>query len=86
MAKLDFHERDVFEHKLIECNYIPDSYYDNYNYIVRLINFYEVKDGFPKLDSSLIPLGILNVTYDLDLNIIDSYKYENLFTDVGNAL
>ena len=49
MAKLDFHERDVFEHKLIECNYIPDSYYDNYNYIVRLINFMKSKMVFQNL-------------------------------------
>jgi hypothetical protein len=86
MAKLDFHERDIFERKLIECNYIPDSFYDGYNYIIRPINNYEVKGGFPRLHSGLIPLGISNVTYDLDLNIIDSYKNESFFSDVGSAL
>ncbi|NNH88694.1 PD-(D/E)XK motif protein [Acinetobacter terrae] len=86
LAKLGFQERDIFERKLIECNYIPDSYYDNYNYIIRPINNYEVKVDFPRLHSGLIPLGILNVTYDLDLNIIDSYKIESFFSDVGNAL
>lgn len=86
MAKLSFHERDIFERKLIECNYIPDSYYDNYNYIIRPINNYEVKGDFPRIHSGLIPLGILNVTYDLDLNIIDSYKNEIFLSDVGNAL
>lgn len=86
MAKLGFQERDIFERKLIECNYIPDSYYENYNYIIRPINNYEVKGDFPRMHSGLITLGILNVTYDLDLNIIDSYKNENFFSDVGNAL
>lgn len=86
IVKLCFHERDIFERKLIECNYIPDSFYDDYNYIIRPINNYEVKGDFPRLHSGLIPLGILNVTYDLDLNIIDSYKSESFFSDVGSAL
>lgn len=77
---------DIFEYKLLESHYIPDHYYDNDHYIIRHLNDYAVVDGFPKLYSGLIPNGILNVSYELDLNMIDLYKSEQLVQKIGAAL
>jgi hypothetical protein len=76
----------IFEQKLLESHYLPDHYYDNYYYIVRHLSDYIVTDDFPKLYSGLIPNGILNVSYELDLNIIDLYKSEQLVQKIGAAL
>lgn len=77
---------DIFEYKLLESHYVPDHCYDNDHYIIRHLNDYTVVDGFPKLYSGLIPNGILNVSYELDLNIIDLYKSEQLVQKIGAAL
>ncbi|WP_180112065.1 PD-(D/E)XK motif protein [Acinetobacter sp. YH12136] len=76
----------IFEQKLLESNYIEDHYYDKYCYVVRPLHTYQVTEAFPKLDSSLIPNGILNVSYELDLNLIDQYKVMDLLAKVGAAL
>lgn len=76
----------IFEHKLLESHYIPDHYYDNDHYIIRHLNDYTVADDFPRLYSGLIPNGILNVSYELDLNMIDLYKSEHLVQKIGAAL
>lgn len=76
----------IFEQKLLESHYIPDHYYDNDHYIIRHLSDYTVADDFPRLYSGLIPNGILNVSYELDLNIIDFYKSENLVRKIGSAL
>lgn len=76
----------IFERKLLESHYLPDHYYDNYHYIVRHLGDYIVADDFPRLYSGLIPNGILNVSYELDLNMIDLYKSEHLVQKIGAAL
>ena len=76
----------IFEHKLLESHYIPDHYYDNDHYLIRHLNDYTVADDFPRLYSGLIPNGILNVSYELDLNMIDLYKSEHLVQKIGAAL
>ncbi|MHA3062876.1 PD-(D/E)XK motif protein [Acinetobacter sp. ANC 4641] len=76
----------IFEQKLLESHYLPDHYYDNYHYIVRHLSDYIVADDFPRLYSGLIPNGILNVSYELDLNMIDLYKVEHLVQKIGAAL
>lgn len=78
--------RAIFEQKLLESHYIPDHYYDNDYYIIRHLNDYTVADDFPRLYSGLIPNGILNVSYELDLNMIDLYKSEHLVRKIGAAL
>lgn len=82
----DVELRAIFEQKLLESHYIPDHYYDNDYYIIRHLNDYTVADDFPRLYSGLIPNGILNVSYELDLNMIDLYKSEHLVRKIGAAL
>jgi hypothetical protein len=76
----------IFEQKLLESHYLEDHYYDKYRYVMRPVHTYQVVKSFPKLDSGLIPKGILNVSYELDLNMIDQYKVMNLLDKVGLAL
>ncbi|MDS7945685.1 PD-(D/E)XK motif protein [Acinetobacter sp. V110_1] len=76
----------IFERKLFESYYIEDQAYDNEYYIIRHLNDYIVNKDFPRICSGLIPNGILNVSYEIDLNIIDSYKVNHLMLKVGGAL
>ncbi|MDM1757674.1 PD-(D/E)XK motif protein [Acinetobacter sp. 256-1] len=76
----------IFEQKLLESNYLEDHYYDKYHYVMRPLHTYHVIEDFPKLDSGLIPKGISNVSYELDLNIIDQYKVGDFLDKVGLAL
>lgn len=71
--QLDINERAIFDEKLIECGYIPNEKYDELYYRAGLINNYEVTEEFPKLSSSGLANGVLNVRYDIDLNKIESF-------------
>ena len=71
--KLDINERSQFDEKLIECGYIPNEKYDEFNYKIELINNYQVTEDFPRLCSSSLANGVLNVRYDIDLNKIEKF-------------
>lgn len=71
--KLDINERSRFDEKLIECGYIPNEKYDEFNYNIDLINNYVVSEEFPKVCSSSLDNGILNIKYDIDLNKIEKF-------------
>lgn len=70
---LDVNERSRFDDKLIECSYIPNEKYEDFNYRVELVNTYEVIKEFPKLCSTDLSNGVLNVKYDIDLNKIENF-------------
>lgn len=74
--KLDINERSRFDEKLIECGYIPNEKYDEFNYEIQLINNYKVNEDFPKLCSSDLANGVLNVKYDIDLNKIEKFSMD----------
>lgn len=74
--QLDINERARFDEKLIECGYVPNEKYDELNYRVELLNNYEITENFPKLTSSSLANGVLNVKYDIDLNKIESFSVE----------
>lgn len=76
----------IFEQKLLDSRYVADYYYDKYGYVIKSSNTYQVTDNFPKLDSGFIPNGILNVSYEVDLNMIDQYKIEGWLKKIGSAL
>lgn len=76
----------IFESKLLESNYIFDTLYDKESYIIRHLNDYEVIEGFPRLASQQLPIGILNLSYEIDLNAIQNYQDDSLMTKIGEAL
>ena len=79
--KLDVGEKICFDKKLIDCGYVPNEKYDDFNYRVDVINNYLVTNVFPKICSSQLDHGVINVRYDVDLNKIDKFS-ENLPNDI----
>lgn len=78
-------EPDVFETfalKLAEAGYIQLSDYDNPVFCVAEEMQYRVEPSFPRLVRSEIPVGIMNVTYDLALESIEKFQCgENLLLE-----
>lgn len=76
--KLDIEEKTLFNSKVLECGYIANQRYDDYFYLIKEIGCYEVCGDFPRITSSMIPYGVVDVKYTLDLNIIKNYKVDQL--------
>lgn len=67
-------EREDFLSKLSLYNYDFSPDYDNFVYSVVGCSTYLVKDGFPRLKRSDIPMEINKVQYDINLSDLDDYK------------
>ncbi len=64
----------IFWNKLDNIGYLYDEEYDKYNYRVIDINRYRVEDDtFPRILRKELKKGIINVSYEVALNDIDSY-------------
>lgn len=68
----------LFEGKLLSCGWL-DAYAEHRNerYEVRDIEFFLVKDAFPRLVASEMPTGISNVSYVLDRSALDQYLIDS---------
>lgn len=67
-------ERENFISKLSLYNYDFSTIYDAFVYSVVGCSTYVVKESFPRLSRSNIPLTISKVQYDINLSDIDDYK------------
>lgn len=82
LGLLNLTEKTTLLSKLLEMGYVKDEKYDELIYQIQLVNHYKVEEDFPRLNSSDVPDGILNVKYDIDLNKIEKYKTEITIKDV----
>ena len=73
---LNIDDRFLFLSKLSEIGYEYNDQYNNYNYILKDINFYMVKDDFPKIKKSDLKKGIVNTNYEISLQYIDKFVKE----------
>ena len=62
--------------ELVGFKHQDREYYEQFNFIVNEIVLYEVRDDFPKLSSKDLNPSIRNVSYELKLNGLDSYKID----------
>ncbi len=75
-TKLDLNEKSFFDKKLIDCGYVPNEKYEDFNYRIDLINNYLVTSKFPKICSSNLEHGVINVKYDIDLNKVEKFSVD----------
>lgn len=71
-------EIDKFESKLLNYGYVPLSFYDSPLFIVNGVINYKVNDEFPRLMRSKLPTGIANVSYNVKLEAIESFKCDDM--------
>ncbi len=69
---------NVFIKKLSNQGYVYNSEYNNLNVKLKKMKFYIVNKQFPKLTHNNIDNAIAKCNYDLDLNILEKYKEEEI--------
>lgn len=67
-------DRDLFLDKLIQMKYAYNELYDSYVYNVLKKEVYQVTEKFPRLAHDILPSGIVNVKYELELSMIEKFK------------
>jgi hypothetical protein len=64
---------ETFSLKLAACGYAPLRDYDAPVFVVSGVKTFCVSDGFPRLVRSTLPRGIKRLSYDLELESIESF-------------
>lgn len=64
----------VFDAKLAKVGYFDEDDYSDSRWTVGSCDYFEVVDDFPRIDSSLCPPGVKNVSYQIDLSYCLDYK------------
>lgn len=76
----------VFKNKLLEVGYFKEHHaaYDSTHYIVVNTKYYRIKEGFPRLIPSNIPLEIEDVKYILNIDLCQNHQIEesNVFKNI----
>jgi hypothetical protein len=78
-SKMNGMQEQRFEELLAAYGYI-DLHANDYNdrmQVLRL-DLFEVREGFPHIDSRSIPGGIANLKYSIELGSVESFKITNL--------
>lgn len=73
---------DLFLSRLFDANYHRDEYYGRMHYVPEPIDIYAVAGAFPKIVSSVLADGVLDVAYSIDLGKCKSFKVSSVtFTE-----
>lgn len=67
---------DVFEDKLYEQRYTDHPEYDKHHFVISEPDFFEVRDGFPRITTKAIPLGVDKVQYAVEIAACIPFKRE----------
>jgi hypothetical protein len=76
----DSDDKESFDTKLYESGYMDLKDYDSPFFLVMHEKTFEVRDDFPRIIPFGLAKGISNVSYDLNLNIIEKYLCELPFS------
>ncbi len=78
--KLESHDLiDSFERKLDHASYIEIKEYNTPCYEIIKTRKFEVGENFPRLVPGLLPEGISNVTYNINLHAINDFIFESSY-------
>ena len=69
----------AFREKLMRLGYRSEhrSAYEGTGYQVRQVNFYDVREGFPRITESGLPEGVLSVGYDIDMAFCEPFMVQD---------
>jgi len=68
--------RIEFDKKLTNLNFVPDAKYQDINLEFKDIEFYEINEVFPKVNTDNLHEAITNIKYDLFLPAIKKFRVE----------
>ncbi len=66
--------RDLFLAGLVEVGYTRRDEYESWPWALNSRSWYQVRDGFPRLVPTAVPLGVENVTYSIRLDVCEPYR------------
>lgn len=69
-------QRAVLDCHLASAGYFDEDDYSNSRWSLGERTYYEVKDGFPRIDSESCPPGVENVSYQIDLDYCHGYEID----------
>ncbi|KPY98525.1 Uncharacterized protein ALO43_01924 [Pseudomonas tremae] len=69
-----YDSRVVFDKALFRAGYIERSEYDEINLVVRGVSSYSVGLGFPCITKTMLPNGISETKYKLDMSLCETFK------------
>lgn len=75
-------ERELFDDRLADAGYLPLQEYEEKTYRPSNIDFYEVRDGFPMIEPSAVPAGVVDVRYAIRLGSCKEFRYVPSWGDV----
>ena len=78
-ASTDVTASAALEERLVLAKYVAQSAYDSPAFSVVSGSMFFVDGTFPRIEPSLLPHGVVNVRYQLQLTSIDENKVESLF-------
>lgn len=78
-AKSDFSlplQTMQLERKLAAVGYFEEDDYSETRWTEGGTYYYEVRDGFPKIDSKSCPVGVSRISYHVDLDYCDDFRVD----------
>jgi hypothetical protein len=68
---------NLFNAKILKLGYLEEDF-ENYEqlYAIKKRNIYHVTSSFPKITSSILPIGIFNTQYSIELSAADRFIIE----------
>lgn len=64
---------NVFKDRLLEARYVEHDFYENVLFEAISSSSYRVNEKFPKLVSSMVPAGVVEASYKVDINAITEF-------------
>ncbi|MBS7847384.1 PD-(D/E)XK motif protein [Pseudomonas fluorescens] len=72
----DYEALSDFNNRLVSAGYVQHRKYDDLVFQLRGFTRYAVLDGFPHLRKAALPIGVVNVSYELELGACVCYITE----------
>jgi hypothetical protein len=66
--------KDLFEEKLAAAGYIHLAEYNSPRFQIKAVEYYRVIDQFPRITQDSLPVGIKQVSYDIELSSIARFR------------
>jgi hypothetical protein len=68
----------AFNDRLITAGYLDahGDFYRESRFSVREVNFYEVRDDFPRLRADDVPQGVAEISYKIDVSAVQPFKVD----------
>jgi len=71
---LEENQAVTFDEKMRKAGYIYDERYDEYVYMFVKMDFYSVRDNFPRISINDLPIGVTKASYEIDISSIQQFK------------